>query len=165
MLKLDNISKRYFNANGEPIQAVREVSLEINEGEFVCLVGLAEQAGAHPTELSGGMQQRVAVARALASEPKVLLMDEPFGALDAQTRGVLQQELVRIWKADRKTIVFVTHDIPEAVLLADRVVVMQGPPGRIRAELACDLDRPRYKNSPEFLELCDRITALLEGNG
>lgn len=129
---------------------------------YLSVVGLADRAYAFPAQLSGGMQQRVAVARALAANPEVLLMDEPFGALDAQTRTVLQQELIRIWKDDRKTIVFVTHDIQEAVLLADRVVVMQGPPGRIQAVLDCNLPRPRDRSAPAFLSFCEQVHSLLE---
>jgi NitT/TauT family transport system ATP-binding protein len=130
---------------------------------YLSIVGLSDQARAFPAQLSGGMQQRVAVARALAADPQVLLMDEPFGALDAQTRTVLQHELIRIWKDNPKTIVFVTHDIQEAALLADRVVVMQGPPGRIQAIIKCDLPRPRDKGAPDFLSLCEQIHTLLEG--
>ncbi len=130
---------------------------------YLSVVGLADSADAYPSEMSGGMQQRVAVARALAVNPEVLLMDEPFGALDAQTRTTLQNELTRIWETERKTIVFVTHDIPEAVLLADRIVVMQGPPGRIQAVIDCNLPRPRDKGSPTFLRQCAIVHTLLEG--
>ena len=150
-------------AFGLEMQGVSKKAREQTALKYLALVGLEDQARAYPVELSGGMQQRVAVARALATDPKVLLMDEPFGALDAQTRTVLQQELMRIWKVDRKTIVFVTHDIQEAALLADRVVVMQGPPGHIQEIMDCDLPRPRDRNSAGFVGLCDRIHALLEG--
>ncbi|SHJ74035.1 NitT/TauT family transport system ATP-binding protein [Desulfatibacillum alkenivorans DSM 16219] len=150
-------------AFGLEMQGVSKKEREAAALKYLGLVGLEDQAKAYPPELSGGMQQRVAVARALAADPEVLLMDEPFGALDAQTRNVLQQELMRIWRADQKTIVFVTHDIQEAVLLADRVVVMQGPPGRIREIMDCNLPRPRDRNSAEFIGMCDRIHALLEG--
>jgi NitT/TauT family transport system ATP-binding protein len=129
---------------------------------YLSVVGLGDQADAFPAELSGGMQQRVAVARALAVNPQVLLMDEPFGALDAQTRTVLQNELIRIWQTEHKTIVFVTHDIQEAVLLADRVVVMQAPPGGIQTVIDCTLPRPRDKASPAFLKQCEWVHALLE---
>ncbi|MCJ8499658.1 ABC transporter ATP-binding protein [Desulfatitalea alkaliphila] len=149
-------------AFGLEIQGVPKSKRHAIARHYLALVGLAEQVHAFPAQLSGGMQQRVAVARALATDPQVLLMDEPFGALDAQTRTVLQQELIRIWQEDRKTIVFVTHDIQEAALLADRVVVMQGPPGRIQAILNCDLPRPRDKGAPAFLALCDRIHTMLE---
>ena len=111
--------------------------------QFLDRVGLGQFAGHYPHELSVGMRQRVGIGRAFVSEAPVLLMDEPFGALDAQTRWVLQAELLRIWNADRKLVVFVTHDVEEAVLLADRVLVMTGRPGRIREEIRIPLDRPR----------------------
>ena len=107
------------------------------------MMGLADFAHHYPAELSGGMKQRVALARVLAFDPKVLLMDEPFGALDAQTRESMQEEVTRIWERTRKTIVFVTHDIEEAVFLGDRVVVLSARPGRIREEVKIDLPRPR----------------------
>src|SRR4051812_19703161 len=107
------------------------------------MTGLADFRNHYPAELSGGMKQRVALARVLAFDPKVLLMDEPFGALDAQTREVMQEEVMRLWARTRKTIVFVTHDIEEAVYLGDRVVVLTARPGRIREEVAIDLPRPR----------------------
>jgi len=106
-------------------------------------VGLDGYEEAYPTELSGGMKQRAALARVLAFDPKVLLMDEPFGALDAQTRETMQEELTRLWERTGKTIVFVTHDIDEAVYLGDRVVVLTARPGRIREEVKIDLPRPR----------------------
>jgi NitT/TauT family transport system ATP-binding protein len=107
------------------------------------MTGLTEFAHHHPAELSGGMKQRVALARVLAFDPKVLLMDEPFGALDSQTREAMQEELMRLWETTHKTIVFVTHDIEEAVYLGDRVVVLTARPGRIREEVSIDLPRPR----------------------
>ncbi len=107
------------------------------------MVGLSEFRNHYPAELSGGMKQRVALARVLAFNPEVLLMDEPFGALDAQTREAMQEELTRLWERTRKTIVFVTHDIEEAVFLGDRVVVLTARPGRIREEVRIDLPRPR----------------------
>jgi NitT/TauT family transport system ATP-binding protein len=107
------------------------------------MTGLADFGHHFPAELSGGMKQRVALARVLAFDPKVLLMDEPFGALDAQTRETMQEELMRVWERTHKTIVFVTHDIEEAVYLGDRVVVLTARPGRIREEVTIDLPRPR----------------------
>ena len=112
-------------------------------GKYLDLTGLAEFRNHYPAELSGGMKQRVALARVLAFDPKVLLMDEPFGALDAQTRETMQAEVTHIWDRTRKTIVFVTHDIEEAVYLGDRVVVLSARPGRIKEEVKIDLPRPR----------------------
>ena len=110
---------------------------------FIEMVGLTKFAGRYPAELSGGMQQRVGIARALANYPRVLLMDEPFGALDSQTRHMMQESLLKIWAEFGITVLFVTHDIDEAVFLGDRVLVMSASPGRIIADLAIDLPRPR----------------------
>ena len=114
-----------------------------------------------PKQLSGGMQQRTAIARALANDPEILLLDEPFGALDNQTRSLMQELLLGIWERERKTVLFVTHDIEEAVFLASRVVVMTARPGRIKAEVAVNLPRPRdyrMKTSPAFSALRARLT-------
>jgi NitT/TauT family transport system ATP-binding protein len=127
---------------------------------LVALVGLEEFADAFPGELSGGMRQRAALARTLALEPEVLLMDEPFGALDAQTREVMQEELNRIWQASGITVVFITHDIYEAVFLGDRVAVMSARPGRIVECVPIELDRPRsgeVKKSARVLEYHNRF--------
>ena len=120
--------------------------------EQLRLVKLEKFAGAHPHHLSGGMQQRVAIARALAYNPGVLLMDEPFAALDALTRDEMQRLLAEVWRETRKTVVYVTHNVAEAVYLADRVIVMTPHPGRIKAEVAVRLPRPRDALSVEFLE-------------
>ena len=133
--------------------------------ELIALVGLAEFAGARPRQLSGGMRQRVGIARALSVGPEVLLMDEPFGALDAQIRQVMAVELLKIWERDRKTIVFITHDIDEAVFLADRVIVMSASPGRVLEIIPVDLPRPRpltLRNHPGFVAYRERIWNLLE---
>jgi len=111
------------------------------------LVGLSKFADSYPHELSGGMKQRVAIARALVNNPKVLLMDEPFGAVDAQTRNRLQHELLRIWERDKKTLLFITHSVDEAVYLADRVVVFTSRPGKIKEIFKIDLPRPRDRTS------------------
>jgi NitT/TauT family transport system ATP-binding protein len=130
-------------------------------------MGLAEFAGAYPKELSGGMKQRVAIARALANDPKVLLMDEPFGALDALTRAAAQTFLTEIWEQDRRTIAFVTHDIDEAVFLGDTVFVMTPRPGRLRDVISIDIPRPRTLDdlgSPRFGELKHQILELIVGH-
>ena len=111
--------------------------------DVLARVGLQAFAGAYPHQLSGGMRQRVGIARALAAQPEVLLMDEPFGALDAQTRTILQEELLRVWEAERKTVLYVTHSIHEAVYMSDRVVLLTARPGRIMAEYSVELPRPR----------------------
>jgi len=127
-------------------------------------VGLAGFANHYPKQLSGGMMQRVAIARALANDPQILLMDEPFGALDSQTRVQMQQLLLRVWEGSRKTVVFVTHDIDEAILLADRIYVMGARPGRIREVLEVSLERPRHVDlvmEPEFIRMKRHILDLL----
>jgi NitT/TauT family transport system ATP-binding protein len=134
---------------------------------LIRLVGLDGFEDKSPRELSGGMQQRVAICRALIHEPQVLLMDEPFGALDALTREEMTLELLRIWESQPKTIVFVTHSIPEAVLLADRVVVMSARPGRIAEIIHVPLARPRsfeLESHPEFQRCTHRIRELIFGN-
>jgi len=124
--------------------------------EFLALVGLEKFAHAYPAQLSGGMQQRVGIARALATRPQVLLMDEPFGALDAQTRSIMQEELLKIWSELKTTVVFVTHDVDEALYLSDRVFAMSTAPGGIKEEIRIDLGRPR---TPE-IALSEKYGAL-----
>ncbi len=133
---------------------------EISEG-WIDKVGLRGFENHFPKMLSGGMQQRTALARALANEPKILLLDEPFGALDNQTRALMQEMLLAIWEAEKKTVLFVTHDIEEAIFMANRIVVMSARPGRIKAEVPVDLPHPRHytmKTTPEFAALKARLT-------
>jgi ABC-type nitrate/sulfonate/bicarbonate transport system ATPase subunit len=132
--------------------------------DHLAVVGLADFAGHYPSQLSGGMQQRVAIARALALRPSILLMDEPFGALDAQTRGLMQELLLSIWEHDRLAVLFVTHDIEEAIFLADRVCVLAARPGRVRELIDVPLARPRrfdQQTLPEFLELKQHVRDLI----
>jgi len=128
---------------------------------FIAEIGLRGFEEHYPKQLSGGMQQRVAIARALANDPKILLLDEPFGALDNQTRVLMQELLLGIWERERKTVLFVTHDIEEAIFMASRVVVFTRRPGRIKSEVRVDLPHPRpytIKTSPEFTALKARLT-------
>jgi NitT/TauT family transport system ATP-binding protein len=135
--------------------------------KLLSLVGLAGFESYFPRQLSGGMRQRVNLARALAIDPKILLMDEPFSALDAQTREIMQSELQRIWEEGRKTVLFVTHQIDEAVFLADRVLVFARRPGRILEDVRVELPRPRTlstKREPAFVALVDHIWRLIEND-
>jgi nitrate ABC transporter ATP-binding subunit len=141
---------------GLPRARIREIT-----DEYLNMVGLAKFAGRFPQQLSGGMKQRVAIARVLANECELLLMDEPFGALDALTREKLQQELLEIWERTRLTIIFVTHSVEEAVLLSDRVVVMTAGPGRIEADIPIELARPREVSAIDFNQVRRDITLRL----
>ena len=128
---------------------------------FIDRVSLRGFEDHHPKMLSGGMQQRTALARALANDPKILLLDEPFGALDHQTRALMQELLLGIWEADRKTVLFVTHDIDEAIFMANRVAVITARPGRVKSDLRIDLPHPRHytvKTTPEFSAYKARLT-------
>jgi len=130
----------------------------------VAMVGLSGFDDAYPAQLSGGMQQRVAIARALAYNPSILLMDEPFGALDAQTRGLMQELLLRVWEEHKITVLFITHDVDEALFLSDRVYVMTARPGRIKAEIAVALPRPRLyemQTAPAFIALKREVMGLI----
>ena len=133
--------------------------------ELLDIVGLRAFARHYPHELSGGMRQRANIARALAVDPDVLLMDEPFAALDWQTREIMQSELMRIWQERQRTVVFVTHQIDEAVYLSDRIVILTPRPGRVKAEVRIDLPRPRTletKRTPEFGRYVDEVWAQIE---
>jgi NitT/TauT family transport system ATP-binding protein len=146
------------------VQRIPKTEREAIADRFIAMVGLGQFRSHYPNELSGGMKQRVALARLLALDPKILLMDEPFGALDAQNRELLQEELQRIWNTSRKTVLFVTHDIDEAVYLADRVIVFTARPGRIKADIEIDLRRPReieIKKSASYTQYRNQIWDLL----
>jgi NitT/TauT family transport system ATP-binding protein len=155
---LDNV------AFGLEMQGVERAERRRRARVFVDHVGLGHFARNYPHELSVGMRQRVGIARAFLADPQMLLMDEPLGSVDAQTKRVLQEELLRIWEDHQKLVVYVTHDIEEAVLLADRVLVMTGRPGRIREEIPVPLGRPRHlsKDRPEVAELKWHIWQMLE---
>jgi NitT/TauT family transport system ATP-binding protein len=149
---------------GPRLRRVPEVARREVVQRFINIVGLAGFEHAYPKELSGGMMQRVAIARALANDPEVLLMDEPFGALDAQTRAFMGELLLDIWQKSPKTILFVTHDIEEALFLGDRVYVMTARPGRFRAEVSLTLPRPRtleVTTSEEFVSAKRRVLAMI----
>jgi NitT/TauT family transport system ATP-binding protein len=141
---------------GLPLARQQEVA-----ARFIAQVGLRGFEHHFPKQLSGGMQQRTALARALANDPRILLMDEPFGALDHQTRELMQELLLAIWEGERKTVLFVTHDIDEAIFMANRVVVMSARPGRIKCDLPVALEHPRHyamKTTPPFMALKARLT-------
>ncbi|WP_422031347.1 ABC transporter ATP-binding protein [Reyranella sp.] len=145
---------------------LREKGMKLSEqreisDRFIAQVGLRGFEDHFPKQLSGGMQQRVAIARALANDPKILLLDEPFGALDNQTRVLMQELLLGIWEQAQKTVMFITHDIDEAIFMASRVVVFSARPGRIKAEIEVGFPHPRHytiKTSPEFMALKARLT-------
>jgi NitT/TauT family transport system ATP-binding protein len=149
---------------GLEAQGYSKSAIEETVARHLDMIGLRDFAHHYPAELSGGMKQRAALARVLAFDPKVLLMDEPFGALDAQTREIMQEELMNLWERTKKTVVFVTHDIDEAVFLADRVVVLTARPARIREEVTIDLPRPRdiaVRKSVKLLEYRNYIWDMI----
>jgi NitT/TauT family transport system ATP-binding protein len=145
-----------MKARGTPAAERKRIA-----AHFVAMTSLTGFEGRYPHELSGGMRQRVGIARALTTDPKALLMDEPFGALDAQTRGNLQDELLQIWEKQRTTVLFVTHSIDEALLLADRILVFSPRPGRIAADIRVDLPRPRAPQSEAFSALARELRGLV----
>lgn len=152
---------------GNVVFALRLKGLSRTEREprarqFLNMVGLGGFENAYPHQLSGGMKQRAALARSLALDPEILLMDEPFGSLDAQTRTILQSELVRIWEEIGSTIIFITHNIQEAILLGDRVLVMSSRPGRIKEIVDISIPRPRMPETPEFMALWHELYGMLE---
>jgi NitT/TauT family transport system ATP-binding protein len=152
-------------AFGLRLRGVADAQVRATVDRYIREVGLNGFEDAYPKQLSGGMMQRVALARAMANDPEILLMDEPFGALDSQTRLVMQQLLLRVWEHEYKTVLFVTHDIDEAIFLGDRVFVMTARPGRIKEEIAVDLPRPRAATvtmSAQFLAIKQRILGLLQ---
>jgi NitT/TauT family transport system ATP-binding protein len=153
-------------AYGLRLRGVPRVQIDPVVNHFLALMKLDRFADAYPYQLSGGMKQRVSVARAFANDPEVLLMDEPFAALDEQTKIVLQEELLRIWGESRKTVIFITHSIDEALVLSDRVLVMSGRPGRLKADLRVSFPRPRavydLKGDPEYGRLSREIWLMLK---
>ena len=141
---------------GLKLRGVKEPELSVIADKYIRLVGLEEFGDSYPKELSGGMKQRVAIARAYAVNPEILLMDEPFGALDAQTRTQLQTELLETWEKEKKTCFFITHDVEEAIILAQRVVIMSARPGRVKEIVPVNIPYPRTqetKMTKEFLDL------------
>jgi NitT/TauT family transport system ATP-binding protein len=162
--------KTVFDNVAFPLQIRKMPKDEIRRRctEFLNLVGLGKFAESYPHQLSGGMQQRVGLARALATDPATLLMDEPFGAIDAQTRELMQEELTRIWSDSRKTVLFITHDLDEAVYLADRIVVLSRQPGRVRKVIPVDLPRPRWeydvRGHERFIAIRKEIWEMLRGD-
>ena len=148
-------------AFGPNARGLRRKKVRAATDRFIEMVGLSKFADAYPHQLSGGMRQRVAIARVLANDAQVILMDEPFGALDAMTRERLQEELLDLWQRTKLTVIFVTHSIEEAILLADRVVVMTPGPGRIQSDSHVALPRPREVASPEFNAIRRELSQLL----
>ena len=151
----DNVGFGLKRTNASAAERERRIT------EMLALVGLTDFRESYPKSLSGGMKQRVAIARALAVDPTLLLLDEPFGAVDAQTREMLQRELLDVWQSTGKTVLFVTHDVAEAVTLADRIVVMAAEPGRVATVLDVDVERPRERGDPAFGDHVARVRELI----
>lgn len=149
---------------GPRIKGVKKAERHKTAQKYIDLVGLQGFEHSYPVALSGGMRQRVGIARAYNNEPKVMLMDEPFGALDAQTRYLMQEELQRIWETEKRTVIFVTNNIEEAIYLADRILVLTNVPATVKKEYVIDLPRPRDLTSPEFLRLRKEITENLDSS-
>lgn len=149
---------------GPLMQGFSKTEAEAKAAAYLDLVGLSDFKHSYPYELSGGMKQRVAIARALANEPEIILMDEPFGALDAQTRNNLQNELLRIWQEEKRTIIFVTHSVDEAVFLSDRIVILSKRPGTIKKIIEVSIPRPRDRTRPEENAVRNEVLRLLDTN-
>ncbi|MDR2944607.1 MAG: ABC transporter ATP-binding protein [Methanosarcinales archaeon] len=149
---------------GPVMRGVSKTDAEAKAIAYLDLVGLSDFKHSYPYELSGGMKQRVAIARALANEPEIILMDEPFGALDAQTRNNLQNELLRIWQEEKKTIIFVTHSVDEAVFLSDRIVIFSKRPGTVKKIVEVSIPRPRDRTRPEENAIRNEVLRLLDSN-
>ncbi len=147
---------------GLEIQGMDKKAAREKAREYIRTIGLSGFENAYPHTLSGGMKQRVGIARALAYDPEVLLMDEPFGSLDAQTKKLMQQELLRIWAKTRKTVVYVTHSVVEATYLADRVVVLTARPSRVKGIVEVNIPRPRSYTDEKYLSIRERILGLLD---
>jgi len=147
---------------GPRLKGMRSAELKELSDRYCRLVGLENFADMYPNQLSGGMRQRAAIARALANQPDILLMDEPFGALDAMTRQTLQEELLKIWEAERKTLIFVTHSITEAVFMSDRIAIMSLHPGRVRHVIANTIRRPRSRTSEEHFAMCRVVETMFQ---
>lgn len=161
---LKNITYALHVTKGKPTPKPDKAVFRTRETiarEYLHLVGLDGYENLYPHQLSGGMKQRVAIARALAVRPRILLMDEPFGSLDAFNRDILQEELLRIWQETKTTIIFVTHSIEESLLLSDQVIVFTSNPGKVKTIIVNGLERPRSPETPEFIELWKRLHALL----
>jgi NitT/TauT family transport system ATP-binding protein len=148
---------------GMRMRGIKRSERQTRARRYLDLVGLAGQDNKHPSELSGGMKQRIQIARVLANEPEILLMDEPFAALDAQTRGVMQQELLKIWRATGKTVLFITHDIDEAIVLATRLGVMHaGPASKLKGVIPVELgDHERDRTADRFIGIYRRVHAMI----